>query len=179
MSVRAWENFLAGQGYYWLEVDGVFDDDLHDASASYQKSKGLTPDGVVGPKTFAAALQDGFPGVEDDSDEESGPNWPPVPRDLSPLNQATKESLFGKFAYVPAPVPGNPEAIRITDGWAVNNLVDVDIPQLMRIKGAPSSGRVTVNAKIANQFRTLWQAWEDQASSTSSLISVELGSHDL
>lgn len=162
ISVRTWENFLVGQGFYWLEVDGIFDDDLHDASVEYQKSKGLPPDGVVGPKTYAAALNDGFPGVEDDSIEDLGPNWPPRPVGISPLNQATRESLFGKFVYVPAPVPGNPEAIRITDGWSVNNLVVVEIPQLKAVKGAPSTGRVTINSKIANQFKALWQAWEDQ-----------------
>lgn len=162
MSVKAWELFLVGQGFYWLETDGVFDDDLKDSTESFQRSRNLPADGVVGPRTYAAALQLGFPGVQDDSLAENGPNWPQKPDGLVTLNQATRESLFGKFSYVSATVAGNPEAIRITDDWATKNIVSVEVPQLKGVQGAPRSGAVTINVKIANQFVALWQAWQDE-----------------
>lgn len=162
MSVNAWELFLVGQGFYWLEADGVFDDDLKDATESFQRSKNLPADGVVGPRTYAAALQLGFPGVQDDSPAESGPNWPPRPDGIATLNQAARESLFGKFSFVSATVAANPEAIRITDDWATKNIVSVEVPQLKGVQGVPRSGVVSVNAKIADQFKALWQAWQDE-----------------
>lgn len=161
VAVLAWENFLVGQSFYWLEVDGVFDDSLHDATAAFQRSMGLSGDGVVGPRTYAAALKLGFPGVEDSDPSESGPNWPPRPTSLSPLSPTAREAMFGKFSYVSSPTSGNPEAIRITDGWAAKNIVGVDVPQLKDITGAPTTGNVPFNGSAARQFKALWQAWDD------------------
>lgn len=157
-----WENFLLGQGYYWLEVDGIFDDDLHNSTESFQKSRGLRPDGVVGPRTYSVALDLGFPGVDDDTQETEGPNWPPRPDGIASLNASAKEALFGKFAYVPAPTSTNPEAIRITDSWSTLNITTVEVPQLKNVLGAPKSGVVPIHSKIAEQFKALWQAWEDE-----------------
>ena len=161
MTVRSWETFLTGLGHYMGEIDGTFDDRTHNATIAFQRQRGLHQDGVVGPRTWATALDLGYPGIEDDSTEETGPNWPPRPSGLSNMNQAARESMFCKFSYVFAPVPGNPEAIRITDSWASSNITTVVIPQLKGILGAPSSCKVPFNTKAAPQFVALWQAWED------------------
>ena len=159
ISVVSWETFLTGQGFYRVVVDGKFDDDTYQATIGFQKANGLTADGVVGPKTYGVALGLGFPGVEDSSTEVVGPNWPPRP-DLKPVNQARREELFGKFAYVPAPTEANPEAITITDGWAAANIVTVEVPQLVGVAGAPKGGRVSFHKAAAPQLQALFAAWE-------------------
>ena len=158
--VRAWETFLVGAYYYWLEVDGIFSVAVEDATKSFQRDNGLTPDGTLGPKTYAVALQLGLPGAQDDSTGEEGPNWPPKP-DFAPITAAEREQLFGKFSYVPAAIPGSPEAIRITDDWARQNIVQVEIPQLRGKNGAPASGVVAFHRRGAAQLKSLWQDWED------------------
>lgn len=40
-------------GYYQGEVDGLFGPMTHSAVMDFQRDEGLSPDGVVGPKTFA------------------------------------------------------------------------------------------------------------------------------
>lgn len=45
---------LKGQGLYNGAVDGVFGNNTKNAVIAFQKSKGLTADGVAGPKTLAA-----------------------------------------------------------------------------------------------------------------------------
>jgi hypothetical protein len=70
-----------------------------------------------------------------------------------------RAKIFGTFAFAPAPVPGNPEAIKITDGWDKHNIVTVDIPQLHGTKGCPN-GKVSFHTKGAKQLQGLWAAWE-------------------
>lgn len=157
--VKAWETFLVGQGFPEIEVDEVFNAATQQATRSFQKANRLEMDGVVGPKTYAAALALGFPAVVDDDSEQQGPNWPPRPTYLPPY-AADREKLFGKFSYEAAPTSLNPEGIRITDDWAAKNIVSVEIPQLQRVAGAPRDCRVQFHAKAADQFKDLWAAWE-------------------
>ena len=160
ISVVAWETFLTGQMHYRVVVDGKFDDDTYEATVDFQRKHGLTADGVVGPKTYGIALGLGYPGVEDTSVDESGPNSPPRPANLKPINQARREELFGKFAYVATPTSSNPEAITITDGWADVNIVTVEVPQLVGVGGAPKDGRVSFHKAAAPQLQALFAAWE-------------------
>lgn len=161
ISVMSWETFLTGQGFDCVEVDSVFDDDTVAATMAFQKAHGLKADGVVGPNTYGVALGLGFPGVEDAAVDESSANWPPRLAGLMPINQPGREALFGKFAYVAAPVPGNPEAIKVTDGWAAANIVTVEVPQLIGVTGASKDGRVSFHAKAATQMLNLFEAWGD------------------
>ena len=52
-AVTQLQKALAALGLYKGKVDGVFGKDLTAAVTAYQKSKGLTPDGAVGPDTAA------------------------------------------------------------------------------------------------------------------------------
>lgn len=159
--VTAWELFLKGR-YPRLPivVNDRFEQQTHDATVQFQRDNKLMADGIVGIKTYAVAMKFGFnPGVQDDRDE-SGPNWPRKPLSLIPLQPAQRERLFGKFSYVADPKPTNPEAIRITDGWAKENIVRVTIKQLVGIPGAPKDGRIELNVKIAPQFVAMFNAWE-------------------
>ena len=56
--VSDWQQFLAGQGLYEDNVDGVYGPVTSQATRDYQKSAGIAPDGVVGPSTLAKAVRD-------------------------------------------------------------------------------------------------------------------------
>jgi len=87
-------------------------------------------------------------------------NWPPAPN-FAPPDQMTRRSLFGKFSFVPAPTPGNPEAIRITDAWVSKNMVSVEIPQLQNVGAKPVRNSVFFHRKGTEQLKCLFQAWEE------------------
>lgn len=157
--VLAWETFLVGRGY-GIVADGKFGDETQEATRAFQKANGLTADGTVGPKTYGIALGLGFPGVVDPSIDKESPNWPPRPKDANPLSKGDRERIFGRFEYVGEPTPSNPEAIRITDGWADRSIVTVTVPQLIGISGAPKDGRVSFNGQVERQLRGLFGAWE-------------------
>jgi peptidoglycan hydrolase-like protein with peptidoglycan-binding domain len=53
LSVRSLQGRLKALGYP-LKVDGIFGRQTHDAVARFQRSQGLRPDGVCGPKTLQA-----------------------------------------------------------------------------------------------------------------------------
>jgi len=159
--VEAWQNFLVGQGSYWLDVDGDFTHDTIEGTKDFQKSQGLDQDGEVGPGTLKAAIAVGFPDPDAAAatgEDVLGPSWPPKPSFPS-LGFMERAKIFGTFAFEPAPVPGNPEAIRITDGWDKHNIVTVDIPQLHGTKGCPN-GKVSFHRKGATQLQNLFKAWE-------------------
>lgn len=162
--VMAWETFLKGRpGCGDFYIDGIFDYDTERETKRFQAEVGFTGqdvDGVVGNLTLAKAASLGFRLASDDSSDETGPDWPAQPANVKPLNSIDREKLFGKFAFVAAPVAGNQEAIKITDNWARDNIVTVVIPQLKGIEGAPGSCKVQFHAKGAKQLQDLFAAWE-------------------
>lgn len=56
--VRVLQQALWNVGYAGGVVDGDFGDNTRNAVIRYQRSKNLTPDGVVGPKTWDALIAD-------------------------------------------------------------------------------------------------------------------------
>lgn len=156
--VRQWQQFLVGQGFLHSPANGTYDPDTKHATVDFQRNHNLKSiDGWVGPETMGTAMQLGYGVMEDDSGIEDGPGWPSRPN-FNPLNAQDRESIFGHFAFVPAPIPSCPEAIRITDGWA-QNIVEVDLPMLVGVQGAPANGRVEFHQKAAQQLVDLFQAW--------------------
>lgn len=55
--VKALQMLLVGNGYSTNGVDGVFGSGTHNAVIKYQRSKGLSPDGVCGPATWNKLLK--------------------------------------------------------------------------------------------------------------------------
>ncbi len=86
---------------------------------------------------------------------------PPAPGFPPLVSTADRQRVFGAFRFQPAPVPGNPEAIRILDGWAEANIVRVTIPQLVGVEGAPRDGAVWFHKAASAQLVNLFQAWDD------------------
>jgi len=159
--VLAWELFLRGQNFYWVEADGDFDEATEAATRDWQQDQLLRNDGVVGPKTYGKAQLLGFnPGFSDSDTSENSPAWPPPP-DFPALSSTARRELFGIFAFRPAGLPNNPEAIVITDGWDKTNIVRAEIPQLVGIQGF--AGRhASLHVKCADQIKAFFQAVQDE-----------------
>jgi len=166
--VMQWQDFLRGHGLYLGTSDGDFGASTEQATKRYQNQKGLAPvDGIVGNGTWGQAMVDGFQVVGEDGEDKGGPNWPPRP-DFDPASLQTRQDLFGKFGYTPAPTTDNPEGIKILGDWARDNIIQIVIPQLKGIEGvvkgiegAPKSGKVSWHRAAVDQFVSLWQAWDD------------------
>ena len=60
-AVLSLQQRLTGLGYWLGSPDGVFGDSTEQAVFAYQKAAGLTPDGVVGPRTTAALASGAVP----------------------------------------------------------------------------------------------------------------------
>lgn len=158
--VAEWQLFLIGQRCDPGLADGAFGGDTLEATCQFQGANNLTADGVVGRNTITCALSLGLGSVPDpENTSEKGPNFPPPP-DFHPASLADRQAMFGKFAFVPDPKPGNREQIRITDGWDTRNIVSLTIPQLAGKKGAPASGAIRCHRLAADQIAALFAAWE-------------------
>lgn len=54
--VKRWQNFLTGQGYFYVIADGDFGPNTHKATIEFQKENNLTADGIVGQQTLIKAM---------------------------------------------------------------------------------------------------------------------------
>lgn len=83
-------------------------------------------------------------------------NWPPRP-DFYILTDAggARQQALGRIEYVRASGDG----VRITNGWDAQNIVDVKLPQLLKIPGVRYD-TVKFHRVAADQLRRLWAAWE-------------------
>jgi hypothetical protein len=157
--VKNWQYFLLGLHLYEGKADGIFGIKTFEATIKFQKQNNLAADGIVGNRTIGAAMLQGFQVVKDDSKEVSSINWPEKPLFKPLLSQQARQIMFGKFYFIPQPVPGNPENIQIIDGWEAENIVTIEIPQLKKITNG--SGKIKFNKIGSKQLLNLWQDWED------------------
>lgn len=160
--VSAWQLFLRGRGYS-IVADGDFGQFTDRATRAFQKSELLPESGVVDLVTLAHAAKHGFGapvGGPLQPVETRGPEWPPKPDFLPLSGNVARSQVFGGFSFVPAPTPGNPEGIRITDGWDKMNIAMVHIPQLKGVIGAPADCRVPLHKLAAEPARALFERWE-------------------
>jgi hypothetical protein len=156
-----WQQFLLGLGLLERGVDGIFGPFTDRATRAYQRRKRIAVDGIVGPQTYAAALNDGFdPGFSDPRGGTSGVDWPPKPLFAPLVSNAEREAIYGRFRF--EPVSPTSDAIRILDDWGEKHLTTVTIPQLARVKGGPANGRVRVHRLVAEQMRALFARWEQR-----------------
>ena len=165
--VERWQLFLRGQDFdevfELVEIDGIFGAATDRATRAFQRHYRLPVDGVVGNRTYGQAMLLGLDLLPDPGDAETGPNWPARPAHLQPLvSNQERMKIFGSFAFVADPTPGNPEGIKITDAWERDNIVRIEIPQLQGVSNAPRGGGVRFHASVAEPVAALFRAWEDE-----------------
>lgn len=158
-AVLKWERFLRGRDLLVeREVDENYTEATHKATWRFQEIHGLFVDGVAGNNTQTYAMEQlNFERVTPKVSED----WPQRPKGLKPISSMERPGLFGDIKFVPAPVKGNPEGIKITNNWNRDNLGSVVIPQLKGVIGAPSSGKIFFHKKAIPQLVAMFQAWED------------------
>jgi peptidoglycan hydrolase-like protein with peptidoglycan-binding domain len=120
-AVKHWQHFLIGQGFREVVADGDFGPKTEAATQKYQAAKGLRDDGVVGRRTYAKAIEDGFDVIVIDPDFPFKPDFSPL------VSMAERQELFGKFEFEPAPTNDNPERIKILGDWEQNNIISVEV----------------------------------------------------
>lgn len=159
-AVKRWQIFLIGQNLDPGIADGIFGPKTKQATIEFQVKHRLTADGIVGNATMGQAMVIGLPAVKTDDEDQAGPNFPPKPKFPPLVSTTERQAIFGKFRFVPAPLPDNRENIQITDNWEAENIIRVEIPQLVGVKGAPGSGKIRFHKKAGAQLQALWKAWE-------------------
>ena len=156
--VKKWQYFLYGQGFTEVRADGDFGDFTFKASVQFQTQNGLVANGIVDNATYLKAMQFGFQLIDDlrDNVEENTSGWPTIPG-FRPLSQSQLQSMFGRIEFTIKP---DNSSIDITNGWKALNLVTIEIPQ---ISGLPpyNTNKITVHKRVANQFRNLFNEWEN------------------
>ncbi|HWA89475.1 MAG TPA: M15 family metallopeptidase [Rhizomicrobium sp.] len=159
--VRAWQYFLAGQGFEIGSADGSFGDRTRLATIAFQTKYGLAADGVAGRQSLLKAASLGFGLIEEPADDNTGSNFPPLPAFPPLVTNAQRAAVFGDFTYVAAPTAENPEGIRILGNWERDNIVSVQIPQLRKALGARAPSAIPFHRLGAKQLQGLWKAWDD------------------
>lgn len=161
-AVGAWQLFLVGRGAQ-LVVDEKYGPKTTTATTEFQDDQRLPMTGRLDAQTLAAARRMGFgepAGGPPLPIESHSPAWPPRPTFPPMTGNAARDALFGALRFEAAPTPGNPEGIRILDGWIGANIVTVTIPQLRGIVGAPKNCQVQVHRIVAPRVIELFARWE-------------------
>lgn len=154
-NVVRWQLFLLGQGFEPGEADGHFGPRTQRATAEFQDHNGLSPDGLVGRATLGRAVALGFPGFAE-------AEFPPAPAFRPLVSTAERQALFGAFDYVHRPTTLDREAIDIDDRWERENIVEVDVPGLKGVTGAPRRGAIAFHKLAAPQLVALWTDWRER-----------------
>lgn len=156
--VIAWQNFLRGiSPRSNVVANGTFDATTKLWTQTFQRASSISADGIVGPMTLSKALALGFNPLVDVRLDQNGPNWPAKPAGVTQMSPNERAATFGTFAFVPAPLKNNPEAINITDGWVSENIVTIQIPRLEKLHAS----QVQFHKLIAPQVQGLFTAWEE------------------
>jgi peptidoglycan hydrolase-like protein with peptidoglycan-binding domain len=158
--VAAWQSFLLGQGFDGGAIDGVFGEHTRDATKAFQKKYKLTVDGVAGRETLLKAATLGLELIEEPADDQTSSNFPPRPSFPPLVSNDQREAVFGHYDFVSAPIPDNPEAIRILGTWQRDNIANVPIPQLRKALGNRAPETMQFHRAAAVQLQGMWADWE-------------------
>ena len=137
-----------------------FGEHTRDATKAFQTKYKLEDDGLAGRATLLKAAALGFELIEEPADDKTSSNFPPRPGFPPLVGNDQRAAVFGRFDYVSAPEPDNPEAIRILGSWRQDNIVSVPIPQLRKALGSKAPQTMQFHRLAAKQLQGLWAEWE-------------------
>lgn len=155
-AIVQWKKFLKIIGSYKGCVDDHYDLSLLLSIKEYQQYKKLEPDGRIGNQTWLEAYKDGM--VFLNNQKKSFPLKPKFSSIES--NQLLLEK-FGEILYSSNPIKNNPENVIILNDFETKNIIQVEIPQLVRtFHGANKI--VRFHRKAAEQLRAFFNEIEKQ-----------------
>lgn len=146
--VRAVQLFLAGKGLYSGAADGSFGPFTRKAVIAWQTNESLTADGWIGNRTWGSLISAGCVIVSDPVHLDP---YPPEPDFMRPLaNNDARHRRWGRLEYRHTPVPGNAEAITITNCFEEQYIVRVVCPA--------SGRRIPLHREVAPDYLAAMQA---------------------
>lgn len=148
---------MKGQGLYLGLINVRFDEATLEATKAFQLLNNLNPDGKVGNYTVGRAMLMGFGLVVDEEGDITSDSFPDKPNFRPLTSNDERQSLFGIMKYISDPKPGNPENIKIINGWGNDNIIKAAVNQLKLIKGSET---VYFHKLAANQLVNLFADWE-------------------
>lgn len=151
LEVKHWQAFLKKQDFTLDEPSGIFDEATRLATAAFQAAYNLDTDGKVGNDTVKVAETLGFVDI-------FAPSFPNPPEFRPLLRIAEKAAIFGRFDFVHRPLSDNKENIEILGSWEDDNIVTIDIPQLIRIKG---DANARFHKAVAEKAQKLFADWDN------------------
>lgn len=92
--VRTAQELLAAAGYEVGKIDGIFGSNTLSAVRAYQHDHGLSPDGIIGPKTWAALKGTENDDGEDKPDPDEQEN--PAPMTVEERLARLENAVFGQ-----------------------------------------------------------------------------------
>jgi hypothetical protein len=143
--VCLWQKFLIAQGFRLPSgADGSYGGETERGTRAIQAREHLARTGALDGPTQQRAEVLGF--IPQDRGARPVPTdflilsttFPPPPADLASPDVPAQEARFGKIEFRPANDPNNPGGIIITNGFE-QNIVQVTVPQLANMTGAPQS----------------------------------------
>ena len=168
--VCVWQKFLMAQGFPLPRsgADGNFGHETVEATQHFQTKQRIPSSGALDNRTEEVAVALGF--VPQDQGARTLltdpatllPSFPPQPDDLQSPSVEAQQTRFGPIEFRMAGDPSSPERIVITNGFTEVKIVNVRVPQLANMTGAPVSLSVQWNRLAVPQLLGLWLAW-DQA----------------
>lgn len=155
--VDIWESFLFSEGLLSHRT-GTFSPFVTEATIKFQKIKNLSPDGIVGRFTLAAAMSEGLSvDMYDDSEIEYTSSWPLRPDFRSPTVEENYEQ-FGRIITRPKDNLGNVEIVSRDDKYRI---VKLEIPSKYRQQAPCLPSAVLVHALVEQPLLGLFEEWYD------------------
>lgn len=172
--VKTWREFLRHKVALpiarHLSVREQQFDDLTDAlTRVFQDQAGLSVDGVVGPETWKAAAKAGDDKKLEDfrikiegfkQKWEPPKDYPKQPDTIRRMSEAEADERYGKLME-DGGAAGAKETVVISEAYR-QQIVEVPVPQLRPIPGAPDSGVVYFHKDARDRLVALFQDWERQ-----------------
>ena len=84
-----------------------------------------------------------------------GISRPVCPDGIKPLSTAERVALFGAFDFEAAPLPGDPEHVKVLGDWRQRNIRGAHLPAF----GGRAARVVGVHVKIAGRLEQLFRDW--------------------
>ena len=83
-------------------------------------------------------------------------NWPSMPIDIHSLSLEEMSKMFGYIQWK----KGSGDKIIVTNGFIEQNIMDVELPQLAKIKRPPSTLKIRCHKLAVVPILRLWEEWE-------------------